>query len=633
MAKGGGSILVILAGFFFLAFSFLAVLRITVGLIWFDENLSSIAEQVWQVVLQIGLAGMARDTQTHALNKVVGFVTVIAGMVIFSSLVAFITGLFNAKIRELRKGKSVVLEEGHTLILGFGEPLLDIILELIIANESEDHPVLVILSEKPKEEMDDFLQEKVKNFQNTHLVTRTGNTTNLQALQRAGVTTAKTVIILNSAHIAGNLEEQNIGDSRVLKALMALVSLVGEENMIPVVAQIYSATNRRLAENLVPGTIQTLDSNDILSRILVQTTISTGLASVYSDMVGFEGNEIYFYHLPQGWLGHSYGKLQFHFIQSALLGFRKQNGSVVLNPHPDYIPGDEEAGIFLAEDDSSIHFYHHQVVSVQEPKFFIKKTVLSVENLMVVGWNNKILSLIDEFAKYTVDRSIIHIVVESLNEEIQQATKELQVQYPYLLIEVMEVDLHNPSNLVDLAPHTYNSVIFLAEDKKNSEEVDANTISRLLEFRNFFRKLEQENGISVTTKLVTEVMDFENAELIVETGARDFIIPHQFISKIFAQLSQELEVKKIYDELFKIEGCCIYVKPVNLFFERLPVTISFANCMKVAQMRRETCFGVRLNEEWDDKEQHYGIHLLPYKSEVFELNEGDGLVTLANQRT
>lgn len=632
MSRGGGAILMILLLFFLVAFSSLTFLRIVAGMIWHDENLASLSDQVWRVVLQIGLGGMGQDTDNHFLNKIVGLATVIAGMVFFSSLVAFITGLFNTKIRELRKGKSLVLEKNHTLILGMGGSLIDVVSELILAYESEKQSVIVILSDHPKETMDGLLKEKIKDFKKTTIVTRTGNVTSRYALERVNAMAASSIILLNPIHPSASSLEKERGDSQILKSLMALISLTGNNTMLPTIAQIHSARNRELAEGLGPDKIQTLDDMEILSRILVQTSISTGLAEVYSNLVGFEGNEIYFFAPPNGWMDHSFGKLQFHFIQSILLGFSRPDGTVLLNPPPHYVPMDDDIGILFAEDDSTIHFYHNQVIEVEEPQFFIKKTLLTVENQLLIGWSSKIESSINEFSQYMADRSSIHIVVEALTEPIQQAIKGLQQDYPHLTIDVMERDIHDFPTIQSLEPHKYNSIIFLAEDQENSDQVDSITLKRLLRFRSFFKKVRKETGQPITTKLVTEVMEVENAELIMETGARDFIIPHRFGSKILAQLSQEPQVKKIYDKLFHLHGCHIYVKPANLYFEELPITKSFANCMKAAQMRGEVCFGLRLAQS-DNLDSSSQIHLLPYKNEIFDLREGDGLITLAHQRS
>ena len=66
-------------------------------------------------------------------------------------MVAFITQEFDKRLAMLRKGKSKVIEEDHILIVGFSERVIDIIREIVIANES-DEGVIAILADMDKEE-------------------------------------------------------------------------------------------------------------------------------------------------------------------------------------------------------------------------------------------------------------------------------------------------------------------------------------------------------------------------------------------------------------------------------------------------------------------------------------------------
>jgi hypothetical protein len=50
-------------------------------------------------------------------------------------------------------GKSKVLEQGHSLILGWSDKTLPLCQELCLANESMNGGVIVILAELEKEEM------------------------------------------------------------------------------------------------------------------------------------------------------------------------------------------------------------------------------------------------------------------------------------------------------------------------------------------------------------------------------------------------------------------------------------------------------------------------------------------------
>ena len=112
-----------------------------------DETLNSLAEIPWRVYVAV-MEGSAAETDgdSNWLAKLTSILAVMVGLILFSSMVAFITSVFEAKLDELRRGRSLVLESGHTLILGFGDRILEVIRELIEANESEPDASIVILS-------------------------------------------------------------------------------------------------------------------------------------------------------------------------------------------------------------------------------------------------------------------------------------------------------------------------------------------------------------------------------------------------------------------------------------------------------------------------------------------------------
>ena len=99
-----------------------------------DETLSSWFEIPWRVYVAI-IEGSAAETDgdSNWVAKLTSIVGVLVGLVLFSSTVAFITSVFEAKLAELRRGRSMVLENDHTIILGFGDRILEIIRELIDA--------------------------------------------------------------------------------------------------------------------------------------------------------------------------------------------------------------------------------------------------------------------------------------------------------------------------------------------------------------------------------------------------------------------------------------------------------------------------------------------------------------------
>src|SRR3954465_3765728 len=175
-----------------------------------------------------GLIGQGFKTFLHALDPgtVAGdagkwpfllamFGITIGGLFVVSALIGVIaTGLDN-KIDDLRKGRSFVIESDHTLVLGWSETLFTILSELRIANENERNPVVVVLADKDRVEMEDAVRSKVGDMGRTRVVCRTGNAIDLDDLAVVNPQEARSIIVLSP--------EAEDPDGQVIKPVLALV--------------------------------------------------------------------------------------------------------------------------------------------------------------------------------------------------------------------------------------------------------------------------------------------------------------------------------------------------------------------------------------------------------------------------
>ena len=59
------------------------------------------------------------------------------------------------------------------------------------------------------------------------------------------------------------------------------------------VAEIREAHNTELARTVGGEEVQLVLADDLISRILVQSTRQSGLSGVFAELLGFEGSEIY----------------------------------------------------------------------------------------------------------------------------------------------------------------------------------------------------------------------------------------------------------------------------------------------------------------------------------------------------
>jgi len=296
MAKGGISIFIALLILFFGAMIFSIIIRSVI--LFFDpahDIFKDFLSHLWIVFLEITDPGsVADEVQFSIAFKVIGITTIMLGLVIFSMLIAFITTQVEQMIYNFRRGKSRVLESGHTLIVGWNERLFDIIRELIIANESEKKAVVVILADEDKEMMDDMILKEITSPKTTDIVTRSGNTSSMKDLDRVSVKNARSVIILSSCSDSASYDMKSLSDIKTIKTILAITEGDLENAKCTIIAEIFTEEKRKIINSFNSDKIIAINTWDILGKLLVQTSLTSGLAVVYSEMLSFDGCEVYY---------------------------------------------------------------------------------------------------------------------------------------------------------------------------------------------------------------------------------------------------------------------------------------------------------------------------------------------------
>jgi hypothetical protein len=95
--------------------------------------------------------------------RLIMLVDTLGGVFIVAALIGILSSGLEERLGEMRKGRSLVVEEGHTLILGWSHKIFTVINELAIANESARKPRIVIVAARDKVEMDDAIRERVRH--------------------------------------------------------------------------------------------------------------------------------------------------------------------------------------------------------------------------------------------------------------------------------------------------------------------------------------------------------------------------------------------------------------------------------------------------------------------------------------
>jgi len=625
--KGGTSVFMSLFVVFLVGFIIAIGLRYIV--ISFFPNLDVFNDfwsDIWVSFLQITDPGaVAEDTASSPWLKLIAIITGFIGIVIFSMLIAFITTSLENMFHEFRKGRGKVIEKGHTIMLGWNERTIDIIRELIIANESEKKAIIVILAKEEKEEMDDHLAKRLPNTKTTRIITTSGDYANMNELNRVNVTEAKSVLLMAACSEGAEEEEKIDSDIQTIKAIMAVVSCQNGTNKIPIISEIFNEEKREIIRYFEDDKIIALDSWDIMGKLLVQTSLTSGLEIVYNEILSFDGCEIYFY--KSVWNNVEFGNLPLHFKDGIPLGIYTEDKKLILRPGNDYKLKNTDQILILAEDDSTIDFQMNKIYNTKDIPLSSEKMEVQTKNILVLGWHNVAEIFIRESADYLVENSTFDIVINTPTQKDKDRVVEMQKAYPQFKVNLLEKNPLKLEELTDLKPFDYDSVIILSQNTKdyNAERIDSDTLIILL----FLRKIKKVINADESTHIITQVLNSENQDIITQTDVDDFIISNKLITMILAQLSEEPNIRALYDDIFSEDGSEIYVKPTRLYFDKLPHKCSFADVINLASKRDEICLGIRKGNLSKSASDNFGVKLNLPKDEIIEINENDYLVVLS----
>lgn len=629
MARGSSSSFIALTVIFFGLFVTVAVLRvITVSMI--DDPVvergDSLWRQIWIAFLEMTDPGsMTQDIDSEPGIKIFAIVAGMAGLVLLSALIAVITTALDQRLAMLRKGHSKVVLEDHTLILGWNERITDLLYELILANESEQTAAIVILADRDKEEMDDFLSLNVPDRMTTKIVTRSGEVSSLVNLGVVSVETCRSVIILSSAPPGPTSEDLEHSDMKVIKTILGVQGAL-ETRTVPVVAEIFDSGRRELAHAIDPERVTAIDADDMLAKILVQTSRNEGLAVVYEEMLSFDGAEIYLYEPEIEAGATTFGEIGYRFPDGVPIGV-STGDALRLNPSADTALMDGDRLVVLASDDSAIKIDNTPVALPKAHEPSDRTAVAAWERELIIGWTAKLPTIVREYGDYVTDGSRIDIVLRDADADRTADLDLLTAEVPNLSLQLLPTNPRSATDLLELRPFEYDNIIVLSEAGQAgaAEWADSETLVYLLQLQSIFRA----NGATTKTKLIAEVLESRNRELITQTGVREFVISNRLVSMVMAQISEEKEMALVYEDLFSEAGSEVYLKPVDFYFEQVPDTVRFVDIMAACQRRGETALGVRHTPNADDPAANFGVELIPNKTTTFHTSDLTSIVVLA----
>jgi voltage-gated potassium channel Kch len=533
------------------------------------------------------------------------------GILVFSTLIGVIfTGIDN-KLTQLRKGPSFVVERAHTIIFGWSPEIFSVITELIAANESRASACIAILAEKDKVEMEDEIRERVGKTKNTRVVCRTGDPIDIDDVEIANPHDARAIIILSP--------EGEETDSQVIKTILALTNNPDRrEDPYHIVSRIREPENLGVAQMVGKAEAKLVPVDDLLARITAQTCRQSGLSVVYTDLLDFGGDEIYFMR-ESGLAGTTFGEALSAYDECSLIGLRAIDGRIQLNPPMDTEISSGDAVILIAEDDSEITLAEDAYPeinfgAIRKPRPREQKP----ERILILGWNNRAPTIVAKLDNYVPSGSEV-TVVTPYNTGALPHFDVLGHQ----TVAFREGNTAERRTLDRLGVPSYDHVVVLSHSEElDHEEADSRTLVTLLHLRD----IADRSGRSFS--IVSEMLDVRNRELAEITRADDFIVSDRLVSLMMCQVAENRELFAVYEELIDPHGSELYLKPAGEYVEP-DSPLNFSTVVEAARRRDEAAVGYRVEAEADDPSKNYGVHLNPDKSRRITFAEGDRVIVLA----
>jgi voltage-gated potassium channel Kch len=539
----------------------------------------------------------------------------VGGIFVVGTLIGIITNGIDAKLEQMRKGRSFVAEEDHTIILGWSSHIFTVISELVEANANRRHACIAVLADKDKVEMEDEIRGNVPIMKTTRVVCRTGSPMDMSDLEIVNHSGSRSIIILPP--------ECEDADSAVIKTVLALVNNPKRRTIRPyhIVGVLHSKEHLKVVEMVGGDEVQLILAGDLIARISAQTCRQSGLSLVYTELLDFGGDEIYFSEIP-AMTGREFGDVLMAFEDSAVIGIRKADGATLLNPPMDTLMAAGDSVIAIAEDDDRIKPSGVALPPVQTDLIRAAPPVQTgSERTIILGYNSRVPILIRELDGYVGPGSTVHLVAEA-EDELRLAGMA-GGKLENLSVTVSEGSTTDRTLLDSLDLGNCHHVIIQSySDRMSAQNADARTLITLLHLRNI--RETRKFGFSI----VSEMMDDRNRELVEVTQADDFIVSDKLISLMLTQISENRQLKGVFADLFDPEGSEVYLKPVEHFVATGSQTTFYA-VVEAARRRGEVAIGYRSASLSHDPESAHGVVVNPAKSEPLTFRPGDKVVVLA----
>ncbi|XP_068327002.1 ion channel CASTOR-like isoform X1 [Pyrus communis] len=609
------------------------------GLALFGVKDDNLAECLWLSWTYVADSGNHTDSEKIG-ERLVSVSISFGGMLIFAMMLGLVSDAISEKFDSLRKGRSEVVEQNHTLILGWSDKLGSLLNQLAIANESLGGGIVVVMAERDKEEMELDIAKMEFDFKGTSVICRSGSPLILADLKKVSVSKARAIIVLAED---GNADQS---DARALRTVLSLTG-VKEGLRGHIVVELSDLDNEVLVKLVGGDLVETVVAHDVIGRLMIQCARQPGLAQIWEDILGFEHCEFYIKRWPQ-LDGMHFEDVLICFPDAIPCGVKVASlgGKIILNPDDSYVLKEGDEVLVIAEDDDT---YAPAALPMvwrgSLPQDFIVPK--STERILFCGWRRDMEDMIMVLDAFLAEGSELWM----FNEVAEKEREKKLIDGGLDVSRLVNINLVNREgnavirrHLESLPLQSFDSILILADEsvEDSAIQADSRSLATLLLIRDIQAKrlpmvthaergsfyqgswigeMQQASDKSV---IISEILDPRTKNLLSMSKISDYVLSNELVSMALAMVAEDRQINDVLEELFAEEGNELQIRQADLYL-RDGEELSFYEIILRARQRREVMIGYRM-----EKAERAAINP-PAKSERRRWSGKDVFVVIAEK--